>query len=103
MSTPEAASLTVGILLFALGLLVIGLCRTAGRVSRAEEQRVWDNAAGQWIQLPPDAAPGPGQLTVDQVTGADPLELLYLAPVAEQAARLDRLRQAIRDEQKEDQ
>jgi hypothetical protein len=63
--------------------------------------RVWDAAAERWVDLPPGSVPGPGQMTAREITDADPLELLWLAPAYDAAldAGCDRLRQAIRDEQ----
>lgn len=58
---------------------------------------VWDFAAEKWIDLPPGVKPGPGQMTARDVAEADPLELLYLSNAYDPG--IDRLRQAIRDEQ----
>jgi len=93
MSTSWAAGLTFAILLFALGALVIGLCRAAARADRhAEVARtlVWDTATRQWVRIPAGAARGPGQLTIREVADADALEIV---------GAFDRLHQAIRDEQ----
>lgn len=105
MSTAAAINWTIAIVLFLLALLTLGLCRAAGRASRAEEayaaRRVWENASERWVDLPPGAEPAPGQMTRDELTAADPLDLTYLAPAygPDLDARLDRLRQAVRDEQ----
>jgi hypothetical protein len=63
--------------------------------------RVWDADAEQWVDIPPGAVPGPGQMTSRDLAEADQLELLYRAPAYDAAldAGCDRLRQAIRDEQ----
>jgi len=41
---------------------------------------VWDLTAERWIHLEPGTQPAPGQLTRDQLTAADQLDLLYLSP-----------------------
>ena len=58
---------------------------------------VWDFAAEAWIDLPAGVQPGEGQMTARDLAEADPLELLYLSNAYDPG--IDRLRQAIRDEQ----
>ncbi|WP_319052636.1 hypothetical protein [Streptomyces europaeiscabiei] len=58
---------------------------------------VWDFAAEEWIELAPGVQPGGGQMTARDIDAADPLELLYLSNAYDPG--IDRLRQAIRDEQ----
>jgi hypothetical protein len=96
VSTAAAANTTIAIVFLALGLLVVGLCRASARADHSAEAhrpRVWDNTNGEWVHVPPGAQPGSGQLTVDEVTEADPLELLLEAPAYEGP------RQPIHDEQ----
>lgn len=84
MSTAAAINWTIAIVLFLLALLALGLCRAAGRASRAEEayaaRRVWENASEQWVTLPTGVVPAAGQMTRDDLAAADPLDLAYLAP-----------------------
>lgn len=76
---------------------------TRDRLIREARERttVWDAAAEKWVDIPPGAVPGPGQMTVREITEADPLELLYRAPAYDAAldAGCDRLWDAVRDEQ----
>lgn len=72
----------------------------AQRVAAARRRvglTVWDFAAEKWIDLPPGVKPGPRQMTARDVDAADPLELLWLSNAYDPG--IDRLRQAIRDEQ----
>lgn len=83
MSTSMAGGLTFAIILFALGVLAIGLCRVSGRASRDEELgelTVWDFTAERWVHLPPGAEPGPGQMTRRQIERTPGMELSYRAP-----------------------
>ena len=81
----------VTVLLLA-GVALVRLCRRpseAERVDAARKRvglRVWDMAAEEWVALPPGVGPGPGQLTAREVTDADPLELLYLAPAYDRSS-----------------
>jgi hypothetical protein len=59
---------------------------------------VWDFAAEKWIDLAPGVRPGDRQMTARDIDAADQLELLYLSNAYD--AGIDRLRQAIRDEQR---
>ncbi|MDX3637771.1 hypothetical protein PV728_47880 [Streptomyces europaeiscabiei] len=70
------------------------------RVSAARRRvglTVWDFAAEEWIELAPGVQPGERQMTARDIDAADQLELLYLSNAYDPG--LDRLRQAIRDEQ----
>ncbi|MDX3587314.1 hypothetical protein [Streptomyces europaeiscabiei] len=58
---------------------------------------VWDFAAEEWIELAPGVQPGERQMTARDIDAADQLELLYLSNAYDPG--IDRLRQAIRDEQ----
>jgi len=96
VSTTAAIITTIVIVLVGLSLLFVGLCRTAASADRnaeAHQPRVWDNTAGEWVHVPSGTQPGAGQLTVDEVADADPLELLLEAPA------YDGPRQPTRDEQ----
>ena len=83
----------------AAAVVLYRLCRTPRPTA------AWDMAAEEWVHLPPGVQPGPGQLMGREIAEADPLELLYLSPAydPELDAGFDRLRAALRDEQKGEQ
>lgn len=106
MSTLTAALTAVGVVAACLLLLAFGLCRAAGRGSRAEEAgtQVWDTGLGRWVRLPYGARPGPGQLTEREVDARDRCQLLISELNADPHdpkwdAGCERLWDAIRDEQ----
>lgn len=105
MNAETAINAAIVAFLATATVVLYRLCRTqrpseAQRVAAARLRvglTVWDFAAEKWIDLAPGGRPGPGQMTARDVAEADPLELLYLAPAYDPG--IDRLRQAIRDEQ----
>ncbi|WP_119581519.1 hypothetical protein [Streptomyces europaeiscabiei] len=91
-----------------LGILAAVLFSRHARRRPSETQRVaaarrrvgltvWDFAAEKWIELAPGVQPGERQMTARDIDAADQLELLYLSNAYDPG--IDRLRQAIRDEQ----
>lgn len=102
MSSLAAALIVAGVIAAGLLLLALGLCRAAGRPSPVKEtrgQRVWDEAAEQWIRLPYGVLPGPGQLTEVEVRALDRFQVALndLTTSPEWAVGRERLFDAVRD------